>query len=683
MALKVKEKKWKVFLKTGLPVSFLLFSQLFAGCSVKKPESPTWDINVILPLMNKTYRMPKIAEDEEYLSIIGDILFFSLRDTLSGLRVADNLTIDPNTKEYSKELGPVRISGAQADPVNVRLTEVNPSLGQFQGASTSIDPFTFPPLEKKSRFSTFDSVTVDSGYFRIELINHFPFPVENMVISVNDSTSGITVGELNFAGLIGPEEEVIDSLDLGGKTIHHIQIMEISGRTPGTNGDSVYIDTLTQMIDLLASISTLKVSEALAQIPSQTITKNDSIEVESDNLIQEAVIKEGSVHFYLYNELNLSGQATLTLLDFSREGSSFSHSWHIPANNSISDDIPLDGYIFRPISLDKPQFIRFRVVVETEDTGEEKVYVSSSQEIKGNVESSRIILSRFAGMLEPTRIRMEPEELLIDLPKGLKAISLSSVRMDLEVKNGVNFPLELDSLCLQGYDEGSIPLEELTIPQGQEYIPPEAEGTIQFDSTNSNIVPFVNSLPRKIETKGSIVVGDGEYDGDAESSDTVLISYHIWSPLELILQPQTIEGGTTRVEIGEDTRDFVEDNLKSGAIIAQVVNHLPLGASVTFYFDPDSTNLDSGASLIIPTPPDSLDLKPGHTDRSGIVDRAVKSALSIHLSHQDLQVFRDSLIFLRTKVEIPGTQGKPIKICPGDYLKITARLEVGAKVGKD
>jgi len=681
VALEVKEKKWKVFLKTGLPVSFLLFFQLFTACSVKKPESPTWDINVILPLMNETYSMLKIAEDEEYLSLLGDILFFSLRDTLSGLRVADNLTIDPNTKEYSKELGPVRISGGEADPVNVKLTEVNPSLGQFQGMSIPIDPFTFPPLEKKTRFSTFDYVTVDSGYFRVKLINHFPFPVENMVISVNDSTSGITVGELNFAGLIDPGEEAIDSLDLTGKTIHPVQILGLSGRTPGTNGNSVYIDTLTQRIDLLASISNLKVSEAFAQIPSQTITKNDSIEVESDNLIQEAVIKEGLVRFNLTNDLSLGGQATLTLLDFSREGSSFSHSWHIPANDSISDDIPLDGYIFRPISLDKPQVIRFRVVVETDDTGEEKVSVSRSQEISGNVESSQIILSRFAGMLEPTRIRMEAEELLIDLPEGLKAISLSTVRMDLEVKNGVNFPLTLDSLSLQGYDEGGSPLEELTVPQGQEYVPPEAEETIQFDSTNSNIVLFVNSLPRKIETGGGILVGDGIFQGNAEDTDTVLISYHIWSPLELILQPQTIEGGTTRVEIGEDTRDFVEDNLESGAIIAQVENHLPLGASVSFYFDPDSTNLDSGASLIIPTPPDSLDLKPGRTDESGLVYEAVISKLSVHID--SLQVFRNPLLFLRTKVEIPGTQGKPIKICPGDYLKITARLEVGAKVGKD
>ncbi len=679
MALKIKE--WKVFLKTGL--LFLLLLQVFTACSVKKPESPSWDINVILPLMNKTYKMPKIAGDEDYLSIIGDSLFFSLRDTLSGFRVDDNLTIDPTTKGYRKELGSIKVSGAQADTVNVRLTEVNPSLGQFQGMSIPIDPFTFPPLEKKSRFSTFDYVTVDSGYFRVNLINHFPFPLENMVISVTDSTSGITVGELNFAGLIDPEEEAIDSLDLEGQTIHSIQILGISGRTPGTNGESVHIDTLTQMIDLMPSISNLKVSEAQAQIPPQMITKVDSIEVESDNLIQEAVIEEGNIHFNLLSELKLSGKATLTLLDFSKEGSTFSDSQGIEEYGSISRDISLDKCIFRPISLDKPQFIRFRVEVKTDDTGDEKVYVSSSQTIRGNVESSRIIFSRFAGVLEPTRIRMEPEELLLDLPKGLKAISLSTVRMDLEVRNGVNFPLELDSLCLQGYDQEGLPLEELTIPPGQEYVPPEAEKTIPFTRDNSNIVPFANSLPRRIETQGSIVVGGRGYNGDAESSDTVLISYHIWSPLELILWPQTIEGGTTRVEIGEDTRDFVKNRLQSGAIISEVMNHLPLGASVTYYFDPDSTNLDSGASLIIPTPPDSLELKPGHTDASGIVDRAVKSKLSIHLSHQDLQVFQDSLLFLRTKIGIPGTQGKSIKICPGDYLRITARLEVGARLGKD
>jgi len=683
VALKSKEKRGRVFLKTGLPVSFLLFLQLLVGCSVKKPESPTWDINVILPLINKTYKMPKIAGDEDYLSIIGDILFFSLRDTLSGFTVDDNLTIDPTAKGYQKELGPVRISGAQADTVNIKLTEVNPSLGQFQDSSVSIGPFTFPPLEKKTRFITFDYVTVDSGYLSIKLINHLPFPLEDMVISIDDSISGTRVGELSFAGIIGPEEEVIDSLDLTDKTIHPIQILQISGRTPGTNGGSVYIDTLTQMIDLVASTSTLKVSEALAQIPSQTITKNDSIEVESDNLIQEAVIKEGNIHFYLYNELNLSGQATLTLLDFSREGSPFSYSQHIPPKGSISDDIPLDGYTFAPPSSTSPQFIRFRVEVKTEDTGDNKVYVSSSQEINGDVESNQIVLSRFAGVLEPTRIRTEPEELLIDLPQGLKAISLSSVRMDLVVNNGIGFPLQLDSLSLQGYDEEGSSLEELTIPTGQRYIPPQAEKTIQFTRENSNILPFVNSLPRKIETGGSISVGDSIYRGNAESSDSILISYHIFSPLELILQPQTIEGGTTRVEIGKDTRDFVKDHLQSGAIISEVINHLPLGASVTYYFDPDSTNLESGAALIIPTPPDSLELKPGHTDGSGVVDRAVKSRLSIHLSHQDLQVFQDSLLFLRTKIEIPGTQGKPIKVLPGDYLRITARLEVGAKVGKD
>ncbi len=676
----------KGFLKLVFPISLFLFLQLFTGCSVKKPESPTWDINVILPLMNKTYRMRKIVEDEDYLSLLGDSLFFSLMDTLSGFTVDDNLTIDSTTKEYQKELGPVRISGAQADPVNVRLTEVDSLLGQFQDSSIPISPFTFPPLEKVTRFHTFSFVTVDSGYFRVKLINHFPFPLEDMVISVNDSTSGVTVGEVNFAGLIDPGEEAIDSLDLTGQTIHSIQILDISGRTPGTNGNSVYIDTLAQMIDLVASISTLKASETLALIPSQTITKNDSIEVDNDNLIQGAVIKEGSVHFYLYNELNLSGQAaTLTLLDFSKEDSPFSYSrQHIPPDSSISDNISLNGYTFAPPSATRPQYIRFQVVVKTEDTGDEKVYVSRSQKIRGNVESGLMIISRFAGVLEPTRIRTEPQELLIDLPEGLKAISLSTVRMDLVVKNGINFPLKLDSLSLQGYDEGGSPLEELAVPQGQEYVPSEAEETIQLDSTNSNIVPFVNSLPRRVETLGSILVGDVnhvDYMGDAESSDTVLISYHIWSPLELILQPQTIEGGTTRVEIGEDTRDFVEDNLKSGAIIAEAENHLPLGASVTFYFDPDSTKLDTRASLIVPTPPDSLNLKPGHTDLSGLIDQAVISKLSAHLD--SLQVFQKPVLFLRTKVEIPGTQGKFIKICPEDYLKITARLEVGAKVGKN
>lgn len=671
------------FFKFILPTSLLFFLQVFTGCAVKKPESPSWDIKVILPLMNETYRIPKIAGDEEYLSILRDSLFFSLRDTLTGFRVGDNLTIAPTAKAYHKKLGPVKIRGAQANTEDVKLTEVNSSLGQFQEESTPIGSFTFPSLEKKARFSTFDYVTVDSGYLRIKLINHFPFPLKDMVISIVDSVSGVRVGELSFAGLIDPGEEAVDSLDLTGKTIYSIQVLGLSGRTPGTNGNSVYIDTLTQIIDLVVSISTLKASEALAQIPPQTITKVDSIEVESENLIQEAVIKEGSVHFYLYNELDLSGQATLTLLDFSREGSPFSPSWHIPADGSISDDIPLDGYTFRPLSFTRPQFIRFRVVVETEDTGDKKVGVSSSQEIRGDVESSQIVLYRFAGALEPTRIRTEPEELLIDLPEGLKAISLSTARMNLVVRNGVGFPLELDSLSLQGYDQGGSSLEELTIPPGQEYIPPEAETIIKFNEDNSNILPFVNALPRRIKTWGSILVGDGIYQGDAQSSDTVLISYHIFSPLELSIEPQTIEGGTTMVEIGEDTREFVEDNLQSGAIIAQVINHLPLGASVTFYFDPDSTNLDSGASLIIPTPPDSLDLKPGHTDESGIVDRAVESSSSIHLSHQDLLTFRNPLLFLRTRVEIPGTQGKSIKICPEDYLKITARLEVGAKVGED
>ncbi len=513
---------WKAFVKTlflGLP--------LLIGCSVKKPSSPTWDVNLILPLMNKTYTMPQIAEDEDYLSLIGDKLFFSVRDTIPPCHMNGYL-----------------IESAQSEPEKLGLSQINSSIAQSHGLNIPIPPFTFPLIQREVRFTSFSLLEIDSGYIGVKLINHLPFPIDSMVIGIGEC------GEIEFAGIIMPGAEAFDSLDIHGRTIHNQQHLELSGRTPGTGGQSVHIDTTVQTLDLVVILSSLKVGQ-------------------------------------------------------------------------------------------------------------------------------------FVGVMKKTKLRIEPREELIHLPQGLKAISLSTVQMDLEVKNGVNFPAELDSLILQGYDDGGSPLEVLTVPEDQKYIPPESETTIRFDSTNSNIVHFVNSLPRKIEASGSIIVGDSLYDGDANRSDSVLLSYHIWSPLELILAPQTIEGGTTRVEVGEETRDLVENRLMSGAIIARAENHLPLGASVTYYFDPDSTNLDSSASLIVPSPPDSLYLKPGHTSSSGEVDQPVISTLSIHLSHEDLQVFQDSLLFLRTKVEIPGTHGKPIKICPGDYLRITARLEVGVKVGGD
>jgi len=74
---------------------FLLFLGFIFRCSFKDPEAPTWNANFIIPLINETYTMQELIEDEEDFFINPDkTIFFHVEQEFDKLGINDFMVIE-------------------------------------------------------------------------------------------------------------------------------------------------------------------------------------------------------------------------------------------------------------------------------------------------------------------------------------------------------------------------------------------------------------------------------------------------------------------------------------------------------------------------------------------------------------------------------------------------------------
>jgi hypothetical protein len=60
------QKYWIIYLSIFIPVSFIF---LISQCTFKAPKAPSWESQLIIPLIDKQYTMKELAEKEKNLSI--------------------------------------------------------------------------------------------------------------------------------------------------------------------------------------------------------------------------------------------------------------------------------------------------------------------------------------------------------------------------------------------------------------------------------------------------------------------------------------------------------------------------------------------------------------------------------------------------------------------------------------
>ena len=340
-----------------------------------------------------------------------------------------------------------------------------------------------------------------------------------------------------------------------------------------------------------------------------------------------------------------------------------------------------DGYTigndpFSTVTIDS---LHYSYIVTTEAT---QVYetVYYEDEVRAEIEMSELMFSTVKGIIDHKQFEMDDieEELDIeDLPDSIaNVMTFQNAELHLDVYNGTGFNCWLNIDMVGSNDEGDTATIHID----------ETSGTIYPNQTNHLVITegvseMLSIVPKRITALSPYaVIGNGALVGTITKNDSISGSYTLETPFKFIINDHTVQLDTlNHIELDEDTRDAIRDNLNGVVMNLTAENLLPFGSNLEIYFAADSSEVWTNPELVI----DSFYVAPATIDpvhhTSGEV---VVSNIEIELTHEhgDFSVFENPDVYVGVKMHLIGTGGEVVIIRGSDNLRIFGYVSVDVHV---
>ena len=643
----------------GIGFILLMFLTIFQ-CSLKKPSSPVWETDLILPLINKTYDMVTIIEEADESSIYVDSLgqlCFSQEVDLDTTKIEELLTLHHSSYRVKETVGVLKIKSPDPQETEFVLTDV------YQGEVGLVPPFSFALYKELEKMNTFSSVTLDQGKAIISAENHLSLDLDSLKIDLIDDQSQQIIETVTFPE--GLREGAIDTLEvnLNGKSISNQISYSVQAHTPG--------DTILSLSDKYLKLGfsfsdSVSVREALAQIPEIQIGKTETYVIPTDDVVQRAVVKTGYVALNISNHTHLSSDLRIKMEAFTLEGVPLSTNRFLLPGDSVYVEIPLDGHIFQPES---GRELNVDLYALTQSTGTQQVWFASSDSIVVKADLSQLYFREVTEIVQPSLVHIDSIEKEIDLPQGFDAAHLPRASLSLEITNGVNLKGDL-RVQIQGDGSQTIELSG-SIDAGS------ASHPVKTIIIEDDLTHFLNPIPSRITVVGDVSFGDGVTSATITEEDFVRGKIVISSPLELILDFTQVQMDEGEDSLGEDERELVCKRLNNTKIISKFENHLPLEARVELYLKTAPEVYSQPDLLIGP-----IELNSGEVDEDGKVITSTFSQDLTQLDKEKLKIFESVPFYVGGKIFFPGTEGEKVKFRATDYIKVSSYLEIKVRAGE-
>lgn len=668
-------------------LSLILISFTMTGfnCSFQKPSAPSWDVDVTIPLVSKVYTMEEIAEDQKSISADSTtgLLSFEQTSELDEYRVGDQLDMADIENTFTLELGSFEIDSPGSEFTSVALNEIYTEADLLNGQNALVPAFVFETEKKElDPFEDFAYVVIETGQIDIIINNDLAIPLGSPItIHVWDTGADTVIISETSNIQIAPGSSETITMSLDGRRLPNQLSIVMEGTSPGSGGALVLINA-SSLFEMGGEISDLKVVEALAQIPEQTVSNEDNMAITDSMVVTDAKVESGSILLDLGGNLPLDTWVIYRLPDFvTPQGETLVDSFFVRKNTDIVNTINLANLSLRPEPADfSQQKIRFNWTIRTIDTGADMALVRSSDVMGADFSLKNLKFEYITGRIGAQDIDIEQADIEFDIPADLDSIFFETAQLELEINNGINFPGRI-SMNIEGRNEaGSISF--LSIDAA--ILPAEQPGTVKktviiLNQNNSNIKDFISILPNLLKVEGSFKLGDANWVGTISKDNFVDGQVKISAPFSLRLPSQEIEGKALEMDIDEDVKKDILDNLANGSFTGELENHLPLGASVEILFGADS--LSTFTNPLLSIGPLRADEAP--TDNDGYVSNSEMSNISFSLTEEQMKVFTSDNLYQAVRVLIDGTHGKFVKVRNTDYLSIKAYTRIRVKVNQD
>ncbi len=672
---------WKNVSQFVLPVFLLAGFVYISGCSFKKPQAPQWDVNMAVPLIDTTLTVNELLKDKTNITFDSTgLLGFQVTQSMDPVKVGDNLSVQGISQNFDVNLGDIRVDSPGTQSVSVQFAAIYPPSVLLNGQTAQVPSFSIH-LDKTEvpPFADFESILIREGYVHLTLQNRLPIPISSgLGIQLLDYNTDTLVTSITSQQELPANGQITLEKSLANIRLPGHLAFKISGASPGSGSNDVYIDAYNQGVNLDVYVSDIVAGEARAKIPNQNFEDTDYTTLGDSIIVTEADVSTGSISFQMQNNLPLDLDLSIKLLNFfDASGDTFQAHLSLRKGEKTNQFYDLSGFKFRPERTSEGAVVRFRWKAKAYGSGDQIVTIHANDGISLSVNIPKLAFSKLSGMLNQIHVNLDTMTTHLDIPKDLEGLQFGDARIALKLVNGIGFLIQ-PTLNILGTNThtGKQAMLHRTItiqPAGNQ----PSITTVVLEG--SEVTNFLNSLPDEISVSGSTLLGDGLTESTIRATDEISSQVTVSIPVNLKFPGQQLTLDPDSLEIDKDAQTKIQNDLNGGSFHAEIENHLPFGASATFYFTSRDTAVYSNPEMTI----GPITLNPGLTSKNGNVIQETSSQINISLDKEQLAVFAHPTVISGIRITLPGSGEKFVRVYRNDYLSAKAFVKVNYHVNPE
>jgi hypothetical protein len=633
MSTVVKNKSLIFFL-------ILFFVLQFISC-FKKPK---WDTNITIPLISKLFTITSLIDTNNFVINNDSSINFYKTGKLDTIFPLDSIRIQDNNDSTYTTLTDFIFNNLVSSRVGLDANEITRL--PFPIPDTSIR-IPIPPFHRDTTktviLNNIENISIIRAVLHIAVTNgtRLTFDSINCCLT-NSEPIRIHLPAVDSLSTV-EVSQILENID-----IDSILSFQVFLASHGTGGESILISN-HDSIKFNITFDSLRIhSGRFHAVSPRTIrSSKERIYFLSSNYqiqVRDIMCHSGLLSVELNNQFPVSTNLQVTIPELSLDTILF-----LPAFNITNFLIDLANRHYHNTSqLLTPLTLRTAAEFPL-DTNMIELGPQNSIGVIYNLTSLQI--DSIAGtILDTIEQTIAGDSVSIDIPDFLNRTQTVHAYATIDITNAVAFPIDLQLNVVAKNTTGDSAVIDtiFSIIPGSPNNPQITSITLDFNNL-LNVHPNLAIINSKISSSG---------DGWMSRASYNTASYTIMSPLRVVLKADTVSFGPDTVRIGEDIRNKIRDNLKSGLFFTDVQNHLPSVLSGKIILQ--NSSFDSV--------PISIAVPSAIIDNNGVVTTPVDTNITISLTEPDIQIFTDSILKVTIRLYIPNTD--TITITGRDYVKL-------------
>jgi hypothetical protein len=668
------------------------------------PVAPTSDIQLSIPLINRTKYLSEFASQDSLLKLAPDGgYFYASTQSIKPLGI-DSMKINPRGAFEQIFLGVFAVDPPAPLGDTLSYKEITGLDAPTTPAPSPSSIFSLPSIVTTPAVS-FENATFETGTITLSVRNKFPVPIDfpdpiivkNGKISFPVDTNEVARFTLAGRPLLPGEVSVVSS-DLRNVTVQNS--MRVPSFRLHTQASTGYV-TFTQQsgIEYVVTLSNLTARSARATIPPQALlrTKDTVFTIDDSVSLQSATFKSGSFDIFFQNNIDADAKLSLSINELRDKSTGAPFTINSTFNGRGATRIPVNVATLKVQS--SASAIGTRLTVSaTLSSVESKAprQVNSTDYLSVELQPrSAFVIQSITGRIKPTSLSVNSGAGGINLgevaDKFRGNITFDSVRIALKLWMTGGFPTDYNLRLVAMNRRVSPPrIDSLVVPppQGstQRRIYPAQGGVTQIVMDNSTglntfLSRFAPNLPDTFIVRGSAVMNPSDIFPTAQGIQTIYDTTKLYANVDLSFPLKLGLAGGEVIEtanLNDDQR--IEENVirsfKSGTAYFNITNGLPVQLTLHSALLGYLKGGKRDTLLWIPTD-GSRTIAAASVDQGGSVTSPKTTTFMVQLKQSEIERYNAADVFwFRLRVETTGGGTVPVKVRSTDFVTVRASTSI-------